>query len=306
MHRIMIVMILIFVYLNGEVITPIEELKVYDKDKVSLGKELFFDKSFSKDKKISCASCHSDFGSDSRSFSVGVDSKVGSIQSLSVFNAVNNYKQFWNARANDLNEQIDGPVHAEFEMGTSIENIETILNSSTNYVEKFKRAYGKKPSYKLFKDAIVAFEETLLTPNSKFDNFLKGIEFLSAKEERGFKLFKDYGCAVCHNGVNVGGNSMQLMGNVVTYPYTKGQNDLYSITKRESDKNVFRVPSLRNISKTAPYFHDGAVYTLDAAVAKMAYHNLGILLKSNELEDIVLFLKTLDGDIPFTWSNDVK
>lgn len=305
MHKIIIIL-LISINCYAEVITPIKEVISFNIPKVSLGKELFFDKSFSKDKKIACVSCHNKFGSDDRPVSIGVDSKKGSIQSLSVFNAVNNYRQFWNARAFNLNKQIDGPVHSDFEMGVSTETIENFLNQSSKYKNKFKDVYNKKPSYELFKDAIVAFEETLVTPNSKFDKFLRGEISLSSYEEKGFKLFKDYGCAVCHNGVNVGGNSMQYMGNVVAYPYTEGQGDLYSLTKKENDKNVFRVPPLRNISKTSPYFHDGSVDTLDAAVIAMAYYNLGMVLENDEVDAIVTFLKTLDGDVPATWSNDVK
>jgi cytochrome c peroxidase len=290
----------------AEVITPIEEVKIVNKDKVMLGKKLFFDTSFSKDETIACVSCHSDFGADSRVVSLGVDGKKGNIQSLSVFNAVNNFKQFWNGRAANLNEQIDGPVYNSFEMDTSKEEIEAKLNSSSEYTNLFSDIYSKKPSYELFKDAIVAFQKTLVTPDSKFDLYLKGEKQLTQREKRGFKLFKNYGCAVCHNGVNVGGNSMQLIGSIVEYPYVKGQADLYSITQKQSDKNVFRVPSLRNISKTAPYFHDGSAQTLQDAVEKMAYHNLGTVISEREVQAIIEFLKTLDGKIPTTWINDVQ
>lgn len=306
MKNLLILVIFIYINLNAAIITPIKEVKQFDKAKVSLGKELFFDKSFSKDNSISCASCHSDFGSDKRALSIGVEGKKGNIQSLSVFNAVNNFKQFWNGRASDLDEQIDGPVHNDVEMGVSEEGIEKKLISSEYYIDKFYTVYSKKPSYKLFKDAIVEFEKTLVTPNSKFDQYLKDENFLIPIEQKGFVLFKNYGCAVCHNGVNIGGNSMQLIGSVIEYPYVEGQADLYDITKDEADKNVFRVPSLRNISRTAPYFHDGSMITLEIAVVQMAYHNLGMVLDNDEAKAIVAFLKTLDGDIPTTWSQDVK
>jgi len=306
MHKLLLLFLITSTVIFAEVITPIPEVKSYDKAKVALGKKLFFDTSFSQDGMISCASCHNDFGSDKRAVSVGVYGKKGLIQSMSVFNAVNNYRQFWNGRAANLEEQIDGPVHTTFEMGMSTQSIEKYLNSSKEYQQLFKKVYNQTPGYKLFKEAIVAFEETLLTPNSRFDKFLKGEGSLTQLEKDGFNSFKDHGCIACHNGVNIGGNSMQMFGNVIAYPYVENQPDLYAITKKEMDKNVFKVPSLRNISKTSPYFHDASANTLEAAVMKMSHYNLGIILENKEIKAIVAFLKTLDGDIPKTWNHDVK
>ena len=291
---------------STEIITPIEEKIPYNKNKVNLGRLLYFDKKLSKDGTISCASCHSDFGSDKRVVSIGVNNQPGVIQSLSIFNAVNNYKLFWNGRAGSLKEQMDGPLQAAHEMGNSIKNIEMYLLSNQNYLSLFNMIYAKQPNYELLKDAIVAFVETLVTPNSRFDQFLKGEISLTAEEKRGFTLFKYYGCATCHNGVNVGGNSMQQIGNVISYPYIENQLDLYALTHNEQDKNVFRVPSLRNITKTSPYFHDASVNNLKDAVQKMAYYNLGMVLEEKELIAIVTFLKTLEGEKPATWDNDVK
>jgi len=306
MYKLFIILSLVSTSIYAEIITPIKKVESYNVGKVALGKQLFFDKKLSKDGTISCASCHSDFGSDSRVVSIGVNGQKGAIQSLSVFNAVNNYKQFWNARAPSLNSQMDSPIHSAVEMGNSIENIEQYLKSSKIYNKLFKDVFSKKPSYLLLKDAIVAFEKTLVTPNSHFDRFLEGKESLTRLEKKGFYLFKNYGCAACHNGVNVGGNSMQMIGNVVEYPYIKGQSDLYSITNKEVDKNVFRVPSLRNITKTAPYFHDGSVKTIEGAVGKMAYYNLGMVLEDTDIKAIVSFLKTLEGEVPTTWSSNVR
>lgn len=306
MQKIVFLQFILVFSLFAEVITPIKEVKVFDKSKVMLGKKLFFDPSFSQDGTVACASCHSDFGADGRVVSLGVGGKNGNIQSLTIFNAVNNFKQFWNGRAANLNEQIDGPVHNSFEMDTNKEEIEKKLSVSKEYAKLFSDTYSKKPNYELFKDAIVAFQETLVTPDSKFDLYLKDKTKLAPIEKRGFKLFKNYGCAVCHNGVNVGGNSMQLIGSVIEYPYVKGQADLYNITKKESDKNVFRVPSLRNISKTAPYFHDGSAVTLQEAVQKMAYHNLGTIISEQEVQSIIAFLKTLDGKTPTTWTKNAE
>lgn len=302
------VFVVFFVSLSvyAQIITPIPQLQSYDKAKVSLGKKLFFDSSFSRDGTVACVSCHNDFGSDSRKVSIGIGGKKGLIQSISVFNATNNYKYFWNGRASNLEEQIDGPVHNGFEMGVDEESILKVLLFNTKYQEQFKNVYNSAPTYKLFKDAIVAFEKTLLTPNSRFDRYLKGEKSLTPFEIEGFTAFKEHGCIACHNGVNMGGNSMQLIGNVIEYSYVQGQQDLYALTKDEKDKNVFRVPSLRNISKTAPYFHDASVDTLEDAVVKMAYHNLGTVLEEKEIESITAFLRTLDGDIPITWAQDVR
>jgi len=306
MYKFLIPILIVSSFVSSEIITPIKEVNSYNKAKVALGKKLFFDPKLSKDGSISCASCHSDFGSDKRAVSIGIDNKKGEIQSLSVFNAVNNYKQFWNARASTLSEQIDFPIHSPVEMGNNSKNIEKYLTSSKSYKELFKIVYSKAPSYALLKDAIVAFEEILVTPNSRFDKFLEGKESLTSEERDGFKLFKNYGCASCHNGVNIGGNSMQMIGNVVDYPYIKGQIDLYYITKKKIDKNVFRVPSLRNINKTAPYFHDASASTLEEAIEKMAYYNLGMALNKSDIKLIVSFLKTLEGEIPAIWNKDVK
>lgn len=306
MQKIVFLQFVLILHLFGEIITPIERVDTFDENKVMLGKKLFFDPSFSQDGTMACVSCHNNFGSDERTVSIGVGGEKGNIQSLSVFNAVNNFKQFWNGRAANLYEQIDGPVHNSFEMGTSKEEIEKKLSTSKEYIELFSSAYSKKPNYHLFKDALVAFQETLVTPDSKFDLYLKGEVKLEQIEKKGFTLFKNYGCAVCHNGVNVGGNSMQLIGSVIEYPYKKGQADLYSITKKEADMNVFRVPSLRNISKTSPYFHDGSTSTLKEAIEKMAYHNLGTTISDKEVQAIIAFLKTLNGEIPTTWINNAQ
>ncbi|MCX6076824.1 MAG: c-type cytochrome [Campylobacterales bacterium] len=306
MNKTIALFLLFTTLLSAEIITPIPDVKPFDKAKVALGKKLFFDTNFSKDRTVSCASCHSDFGTDRRALSIGVENKKGIIHSSTVFNAVNNYKQFYNGRAANLNEQIDGPIHTDYEMGISDQDVENNLNTSKEYKATFKKVYNQVPSYKLFKDAIVAFEETLLTPNSRFDRFLKGEDSLTQLEKDGFNSFKEHGCAACHNGVNVGGNSMQMIGSVIEYPYIEGQQDLYALTKKEMDKNVFRVPSLRNINKTAPYFHDASASTLEEVVIKMSYYNLGTILEDKETEAIIAFLKTLDGDIPKTWSEDVK
>ncbi len=306
MNKLLLILLLLAPVAEAEIFSPIQKIESYEVAKVALGKALFFDKQLSKDGTISCASCHSDYGSDNRVVSIGVNGEKGNIQSLTVFNSINNYKFFWNGRASSLQEQIDFPIHSPIEMGSNIKAIETYLRSSSLYKKMFQAAFSQEPSYKLLKQAIVEFEATLVTPNSRFDQFLSGQDVLTNDEKKGLELFKDYGCAACHNGINIGGNSMQVIGSVIPYPYIENQLDLYAITQKEQDKNVFRVPSLRNITKTAPYFHDASAITLEAAIIKMAYHNLGMILNQNDIDAIKMFLGTLEGEIPLTWRENVQ
>jgi len=297
MKKVLLFFIPIFI-LAQEVITPIYKV-TYNKQKALLGKKLFFDKSFSADGTISCASCHKpEYGSaDIRPVSIGVYGKKGDIQSPPVYNAVFNFRQFWNGSAKNLFTQIDGPIHNSFEMGLDNKKVEKILNSNKEYKKIFKKIYHTDYiTYDMFKDAIVEFEKALVTLDSKFDLYLKGKVKLTKKEAKGYKLFKSYGCITCHNGVNVGGNSFEKIG--VIYHIKNRIGDRYEITKKEEDKFVYKVPSLRNIALTAPYFHTGNVYDLESAVNIMAYHNLGLHLKKEEVDDIVAFLKTLTGKTP--------
>ena len=283
-----------------EPIQPIPQSVPYDKEKAAIGKLLFFDPILSKDRSVSCASCHDPDhgGADPRSVSIGVEGKRGSVNSPTVFNAIFNFKQFWNGRANDLAQQASGPIHAPNEMGMDEKSIEKRLNKSSFYKKRFKKVYKTdRISYDMVIDAIVEFEKALITPNSKFDRYLRGEAKLSPLEQRGYRLFKELGCITCHNGVNLGGNSFQKMG--LVYPYSgKTTLDRYALTHKEEDKGVYKVPTLRNIALTAPYFHDGSAKTLQEAVDKMSYHNLGFKLSASEQTAIIAFLHTLTGEKP--------
>jgi len=284
--------------LAENIITPIYEVP-YNKQKALLGKKLFFDASISADGTVSCASCHDPrYGSsDPRPVSVGVYGKLGIIQSAPVYNAVFNFRQFWNGRAKNLFAQIDGPTHNPVEMGLNDKRIEKLLNNNPEYKKAFEKVYHKNyVTYDMFKDAIVEFEKALVTPDSKFDLYLKGKAKLTKKEAKGYKLFKSFGCITCHNGVNVGGNSFQKIG--VVYPFNNRVGDRYSFTKMKEDKFVYKVPSLRNVALTAPYFHNAITYSLNEAVRLMAHYNLGLEPTKKEVDDIVAFLKTLTGKTP--------
>ena len=292
----------------AEPIKPIPQKIDYDKQKAALGKILFFDPILSKDRSVACVSCH-DFdhgGADPRPVSIGVGGKKGSVNSPTVYNAIFNFTQFWNGRAKDLNEQLEGPLHSPVEMAMSKEEIVDRLNNSEFYKKLFKKIYKKdKIEYNMVKDVIVEFEKALITPNAKFDRFLRGEIELSLDERKGYVLFKRLGCITCHNGINIGGNSFQKFGSVI--PLKKApKNDRYQLTKNPADRFVYRVPTLRNITLTAPYFHDGSIKSLKKAIDVMAYHNLGFHLSPKEQELILAFLRTLTGEKPQIVKNDAR
>ena len=296
--KIIFLILPIFIFASN-IIIPIPQTIKYNKQKALLGKKLFFDKKISADGTISCASCHSPKfgGADPRVVSVGVYGKLGVIQSPTVYNSVFNFRQFWNGRAKDLYAQIDGPTHNPVEMGLNSKKIEKLLNSNETYKKLFSKIYHTNYiTYDMFKDAIVEFETALITPNSKFDKYLRGETKLTPKELKGYKYFKTLGCINCHNGINIGGNSFGKIG--VIHHIKNNKEDRFSITHNKLDKFVYKVPTLRNIALTAPYFHTGITYKLSEAVNLMAYFNLGVRLSKEENEDIVAFLKTLTAPKP--------
>ncbi|HIF55321.1 MAG: cytochrome c peroxidase [Methylococcales bacterium] len=295
---------LIYVYLsNDESIRPIPDVDSLNPQQVELGGFLFNDVRLSKGAQLSCASCHSMTmgGADAQVVSTGVDRRKGNINSPSVFNSSLNFRQFWDGRAANLMEQVDGPIANPKEMDFSWEQAIEILKKDSFYVEMFKSAYTDGLTILNMRKAIVSFEESLLTPNSRFDLYLKGDETaISQRELEGYHLFKQYGCISCHQGVAVGGNLFRPFG--VHGDYFKDRGDIteadygrFAVTQKEIDRFVFKVPSLRNIELTAPYFHDGSQETLLAAVNIMMKYQLGRVPKENSSLLIVGFLKTLTG-----------
>jgi cytochrome c peroxidase len=285
----------------GEPISPIPIEAIGDIKKARLGKKLFFDTILSKDNSTACLSCHDVFngGADSKIVSVGFENKKGNIQSPTVLNAKYNFRQFWNGRATNLLEQADGPMNNPVEHNMNPNAIEERLNNSDKYKKEFNEVYGvSRIKYQLVLNAIVEFENSLTTPNSKFDKFLRQEIQLSSNEQEGYTLFKQFGCITCHNGVNIGANSFQKMGTFLEYDSNNTYPDRFAITKKESHKNVFKVPTLRNITLTAPYFHDGSAKTLKEALETMSKYNLGQNLTNKEMEKIISFLGTLEGQTP--------
>ena len=298
-------LLLFFMFTSLFALEPIAPLPTtmdhINMEKAKLGRTLFFDPRLSSDGTISCHSCHSfdKGGADPRTVSLGVDGREGSIQAPTVFNATYNFKQFWNGRAENLKEQAKGPLSDHAEMNMSSAELEELLSKDKTYAKAFNKIYHT-PKIKMdhIVDAIAEFEKALITPNSRFDQYLRGEIALSQDEKQGYETFKSLGCITCHNGINVGANSFQKIGLFRPYPYNAKYQDRYAVTKKEYHKNVFKVPTLRNVSLNAPYFHDGQAKTLNDAIKKMAYHNLGIDITPEETNYIIVFLKSLEGERP--------
>lgn len=287
---------------NNEPIKPIEPANITHAAKVELGKQLFFDPRLSRSGFISCNSCHnlSMGGSDNLQTSIGHNWQKGPINSPTVLNSSMNLAQFWDGRAADLKEQAGGPIANPMEMAFTHDLTLDVLRSIPQYVEAFSQVYGKPQiSIDEVTDAIAEFEKTLVTPNSRFDQWLKGDQqALTATEQSGYKLFKEVGCTACHNGEAVGGNSFQKMGLVKAYETTNPAEGVAGLTGNDADRMKFKVPTLRNVELTYPYFHDGAYWNLEEAVDVMARLQLGRKLDAQQIDEITAFLKTLTGDQP--------
>ena len=286
----------------GEPIKPISAAKVSNPALVELGKKLYFDPRLSKSGFISCNSCHnlSMGGTDNIKTSIGHNWNEGPINAPTVLNSSLNVAQFWDGRAKDLQAQAGGPIANPGEMASNHVLAIEVLQSIPGYVAEFKKAFGTdKVTIEEVTKAIAAFEETLVTPNSRFDKWLKGNKkAISADELAGYKLFKDSGCVACHNGPAVGGNSFQKMGVVAPYAASSPAEGRVGVTGKDADRFNFKVPTLRNVEMTYPYFHDGAANTLPEAVNTMARIQLGKTFTAEENGKIVAFLKTLTGDQP--------
>ena len=288
----------------AEPIRPIPEHVEANAEKAALGRDLFHDPRLSRDETIACASCHvlSAGGDDDRRFSLGIDGKVGNINSPTVFNAGLNFKQFWDGRAGALEQQIDGPVQSPLEMGSLWPDVVVKLYQDDDYPRRFKALYPDGISRNSIRNAIAEFMRSLTTPNSPFDRWLKGDEAaLSALEKDGYALFKHYGCVSCHQGANVGGNMFQVFGVLNEYFKKRGnitEADLgrFNVTGNPADRHAFKVPSLRMAAHTAPYLHDGSAATLRDAVDAMFEFQLGREAPDEDKEAIVAFIKTLAGE----------
>lgn len=287
---------------NDEPIQPIRPPQNINLGMVELGKKLYFDPRLSKSGFISCNSCHnlSMGGTDNIPTSIGDKWQQGPINAPTVLNSSLNVAQFWDGRAADLKEQAGGPIANPGEMAFSHTLAIGMLQSIPGYVREFKQVFGKdKIGIGEVTAAIAEFEKTLVTPNSRFDQWLLGKkDAMSADELAGYKLFKESGCVACHNGEAVGGNSFQKMGLVEPYKASSPAEGRSAVTGKDADRFNFKVPTLRNVELTYPYFHDGAANTLTEAVDIMGRLQLGRKFTKDENAKIVAFLKTLTGDQP--------
>ena len=265
---------------------------------IGLGEKLYFEKKLSINNTISCNSCHmlEKFGVDNEATSPGHDGTRGGRNSPTVYNAGLNFMQFWDGRAKDLEEQAVGPILNPIEHGLPNEKVALDKINSKEYIELFAKAFPNEKSAFNFKNvgiAIGAFEKTLLTP-SRFDDYLKGdVNALTNKEKKGLQKFITIGCVSCHDGAGIGGGSFMKLGAINEYE-TKDLGR-FDLTKDEDDKKVFKVPTLRNITKTGPYLHDGSIKSLDEMIRLMGFHQLDVKLNKNDISDIKTFLASLEG-----------
>lgn len=301
---------------SNEPVRPVDQHLVYDEAKAALGFALFHDTRLSVDNTVSCASCHAleTAGVDNHQYSHGVNDQLGGVNAPTVFNAVYNFVQFWDGRAATLADQAAGPPLNPVEMASeSFDQIISKLKADKKFVREFNAVYPDGLTAANLTDAIEQFERTLITPNSAFDKWLLGDDSaITAEELEGYELFKKYDCATCHVGPNLGGLSYELMGLRRHYFADRGleltneDNGRFKETQLERDRHRFKVPGLRNVEHTWPYYHDGTRETLEEAVSDMGLYQSGVELTEAEVQNITSFLKTLTGEyngVPVTTNN---
>lgn len=288
----------------NEPIQPIPLHVKLDAGKVALGEKLFHDTQLSHNNTISCATCHNlkTGGTNRQARSTGMNGALSSVNTPTVFNSGFNFKQNWDGSAETLEAQVDRAIHNPKDMNANWPEIVRKLKKSPEYVKVFGQLYAGGITSESIQNAIATFERSLYTPNSRFDKFLRGnLAALSYEEKEGYGIFKAYGCASCHQGVSAGGNLFQKFGIMGDYfadrgSVTKADLGRFNVTGDPQDKQVFKVPSLRNITLTAPYFHDGSAKTLSEAIAVMAKYQLGRQLSAEQIDLIVKFLTALTGE----------
>ena len=287
---------------RNEPVEPISPVKQINLALAELGKKLFFDPRLSKSGFISCNSCHnlSMGGTDNLRTSIGHGWSEGPINAPTVLNSSMNVAQFWDGRAADLKEQAGGPIANPKEMAFSHTLTVDVLESIPGYVTDFYQVFGtRKITIDNVTDAIAEFEKTLVTPNSPFDQWLLGDDdAITEQALAGYELFKTSGCVGCHNGPALGGTSFQKMGVVEAYVSDSTAEGRSAVTGKDADRFKFKVPTLRNVELTYPYFHDGEAETLGEAVELMGRLQLGRTFTEDENAQIVAFLRSLTGDQP--------
>ncbi len=288
---------------QGAAITPVPVPNDLDPARVALGERLFHDTRLSHDDTVSCAHCHplDRGGADGLPHSVGIGGQVGSINAPTVFNSALNFAQFWDGRAPTLEDQVNGPVNNPVEMGSNWPEVLGKLRADSSYVEQFGRIYPDGITAANVRDAIATFERSLNTPGSAFDRWLQGDpSAITDRQQRGYRLFLSYGCVACHQGAALGGNMYERIGVFEPYPpegvpVRPADLGRFNVTGVEEHRFEFKVPGLRNVALTAPYFHDGSAATLEQAVLVMGRHQLGVDIPDDDVRDIAEFLRSLTG-----------
>lgn len=290
--------------LKNEPILPIPLTINLNPQKVALGEKLFNEPILSHNNKVTCAQCHqvSQGGDDGLKTSITNTGKPDFINAPTVFNSVFNFRQTWRGVFKTLEQQAEGDLKNPRHSATTWEELLPKLNANASYVKLFSNIYSEGITRETVLNAIAAYEKSLITPNSRFDQFLRGDNnALTEDEKKGYSHFKRYGCIACHQGVNVGGNVFQKLGLFDNYfehrgNITKADFGLFNVTKKEEDRYVFKVPSLRNVAVTGPYFHDGTFKDLETVVNVMARVQLGTTINDEHVTQIVKFLHTLTGE----------
>jgi cytochrome c peroxidase len=290
---------------SSEPIQPIVALPGLDPSKIDLGRNLFSDRLLSHTREVSCATCHDlkAGGTDRNARSIGINGSIGEINAPTVLNSGFSFSQFWDGRAPTLETQIDGPIQSKIEMGSTWPEIIGRLRGIPSYLRAFREAYHDDINSEHVKDSIAEYERSLSTPESRFDRYLRhDTSALTDRELQGYQLFKSFGCTSCHQGMGVGGNMYQKLGIMAPYftdrgHITKADRGRFNATGDPKDLYMFKVPSLRNVELTAPYFHDGSAATLPDAIRLMAKYQLGRPLRDEEIQLITEFLKTLTGKL---------
>jgi cytochrome c peroxidase len=290
-------------FLGEEPITPVPRALSVDAEKVRLGEMLFHDVRLSRGDVFACASCHllAEGGDDNRPRSPGSDGELLNLNSPTVFNVALSFRLNWRGNFRTLEEHNEAVLLDPRLMNMTWEGLLSKLRADEAYREAFATVYRSDPAPAYVLDALATFQRSLITPDARLDRHLRGEgDAITPEEERGYQLFKDYGCVACHQGVNVGGNLFQRFGifhdPFSNLPVRTADLGRFTITGKAEDRFVFRVPSLRNVAVTAPYFHDGRAQTLEQAVAEMARSQLGRVLTEREIGQIAGFLRTLTGE----------
>jgi cytochrome c peroxidase len=289
---------------SQEPISPVLAPDSSEAEKIALGESLFRDARLSRGDAVSCASCHrlDQGGDDGQDRPRAVDGRLLDFNAPTIFNVALNFRLNWRGNFRSLEEQNEAVLFDPLLMNTTWDEVLAKLRSNRTYAERFFAVYGKAPNRETVLNALATFQRSLTTPNAPFDRYLKGDrQALTSNERHGYELFRDYGCVACHQGVNIGGNLFQKFG-IFADPFAgqqsieKGDLGRMAVTGRTEDRYVFRVPSLRNVALTAPYFHDGRSASLEEAVSIMARNQLGRELEARDIGYIVEFLKALTGE----------